>query len=56
MFEQIVECEMEDSSGEYEAAAERNSRNRRADDDCDVICDVTPLNFPFLGPRMEIKK
>ena len=43
MFEQTVESELEDSSGEYETAAERNSRDRRADGIRDVICDVIPL-------------
>ena len=37
MFEQIVENELEDSLGEYETAAERNSRDRRAD-----VSFVTP--------------
>ena len=31
IFEQTVESELEDSSGEYETEAERISRNRRAD-------------------------
>ena len=43
MFEQTVESELEDSSGEYETAAERNSRDRRADAVRDVICDVTHM-------------
>ena len=47
MFEQTVESEMKDSSGEYETAAERNIRNRRADAVRDAICDVTPLKFQF---------
>lgn len=55
MFEQTVESQMEGSLGEYETAAERDSRNRRAAADRDVICDVTSLKFRFLGPRMETK-
>ena len=55
MFEQTVENEMEGSLGEYETAAERNSRDRRADADRDVICDVTSLKLRFWGPRMEKK-
>ena len=47
MFEQTVETELEDSSGEYETAAERKSRDRRAD----VVRDVTPLKCQFLGPK-----
>ena len=43
MFEQTVESELEDSSGEFETAAERKSRYRRADSIRDVICDVIPL-------------
>ena len=30
MFEKIVQSDLEDSSGEYETGAERNSRDRRA--------------------------
>ena len=51
MFEQTVESELEDSSGEHETATERYSRARRAD----VVRDVTPLKCKFLGPRMETK-
>ena len=54
MFEQTVESELEDSSGKYDTAAETNSRNRRADAVCDVICDVT--NDNFLGPEWRQKK
>ena len=43
MFEQTVESEVEDSSGEYETASERNSRYRWADAVRDVICDVTHM-------------
>ena len=56
MFEQNVESELENSSGEYETATERNSRERRTDDVRDVICDVTHMKWQFLGPRMETKK
>ena len=42
MLEQTVESELEDSSGEYETAPERNSRDRRGDAVRDVGCDVTP--------------
>ena len=55
-FEQTVESELEDSLGEYETAAERNSGDRRADIVRDVICDVTSLKCQFSGPRMETKK
>ena len=47
MFEQIVESELEDSSGVYETASERNSRDWRADAVRDVICDVSPLKRQF---------
>ena len=43
MFEQTIGSELVNSSGEYETAAVRNSRDRRADVVRDVICDVTPL-------------
>ena len=55
IFEQTVESELEDSLGEYEIAAEKNSRDRRADVVCDVICDITPMKCQLLGPRMEKK-
>ena len=55
MFEQTVESELEDSLGEYEIAAEKNSRDRRADVVCDVICDITPMKCQILGPRIEKK-
>ena len=55
MFEQTVESELEDSLGEYETAAERNSRDRRADVVRDVICDSTPLKCQFLGPKLQTK-
>ena len=51
MFEQTVESVMENSSGKFEIAAERNSRDQRAD----AVRDVTPLQFQFLGPKMETK-
>ena len=41
MFEQNIESELDDSSGKYKTAAERNSLDRRADAVRDVICDVT---------------
>ena len=53
MFEQAVESELGDSSGEYEAAAEGNSCDRGAGAVRDVISDVTKLEF--LGPRTETK-
>ena len=56
IFEQTVESELEDSLGEYEIAAEKNSRDRRADVVCDVICDITPMKCQLLGSRMETKK
>ena len=43
MLEQNVEIELDDSSGEYETAAERNSRDRRTDAVRDVICDGTHM-------------
>ena len=43
MFVQTVENELEDSSGEYETAAETNSRDRRAGAVRDVISDVTHM-------------
>ena len=43
MFEQTVESELEDSLGEYETAADRNSRDRRADAVRDVIGDITHM-------------
>ena len=57
MFEQTVVSELEDSLGEHETAAERNSRDRRANVVRDIICDVIPLKCQFLnlGPRMETK-
>ena len=55
MFEQTVENKLEDSSGEYETAAERTSRNRRPDAVRGIICDVTRLKCRFLGPRMATK-
>ena len=54
MFEETVESELEDSSGEYETAVERNS-DRRADAVRDGSCDVTHVKWQFLGPRMETK-
>ena len=54
MFEQTVKSELDDSSGKYETATERNNRDRRADAVRDVICDVTRMKWQFLGPRMEI--
>ena len=39
MYEQTVESELEHSSGEYDPAAESNSRDRRAD----AVRDVTLL-------------
>ena len=47
MFEQTVESELEDSSGEYETAAERNSRDRRAGAVCDVIVTSHHRNVNF---------
>ena len=55
ILEQTVKREIEDSSGEYENTAERNTPNRLADVVPDVIYDVTPLKFQFLAPRMDIK-
>ena len=56
MFGKSVEIELENLLFEYETAAEMNSHNRQADVVRDVICDVTPLKFQILGPRMEKKK
>ena len=50
IFERTVESELEDASGEYATAAEKNS-DRRAD----AVRDVTPLKCQFLGARMETK-
>ena len=47
-MEQTVECEMEDSSGEHETVAERDSRDRRADTVRDVICDITHIKWQFF--------
>ena len=55
LFEQTIESELKDSLGEYETAAERNSRDQQAGVVCGVISDVTPLKCKFLGPRMERK-
>ena len=51
MFEQTLEGELDDLSGEYETTAERNSRYRRVD----AVRGVTPPKRQFLGPRMETK-
>ena len=40
---------------EYEIAAGRNSRHRRSDAVRGVICDITPINFNFWGPRVVTK-
>ena len=40
MVEQTFESELEDSSGEYETAAEINGSDQRTDAVRDVICDV----------------
>ena len=43
MFERTVKSELEDSLGEYETAAKRNSRDQRSDSVCDVIFDVANM-------------
>ena len=52
MFEQTVESGLEDSSGEYETAAERNSRDWQDDDVRDIICNATPMKCQFLEPQI----
>ena len=47
MFEQTVESELEDLSGEYETTAERTSRDWQTDAVRDVIYDVTHMKWQF---------
>ena len=47
-FEQTVKSELEDSLGEHETSAERNGRDRWADNVRGIICDVTNTEMLFF--------